>query len=64
MSDLRNNGKKKSKVGAWLVIGVLVLIALLLIWLTVADMFGDTDVAAQLLNHAGSVIASTGLPIA
>lgn len=30
----------------WLVIGVVVLIALLLIWLTVADFFGDTDVAA------------------
>ena len=62
MSDSRNNGKKK--VGTWLIIGVLVLIALLLIWLTVADMFGDTDVAAQLLNSAGKSVASLGLPVA
>lgn len=38
--------KEKSTVNVWLVIGVVVLIALLLIWLTVADFFGDTDVAA------------------
>lgn len=30
----------------WLVIGVIVLIVLLLVWLTVADFLGDTDVAA------------------
>lgn len=33
----------------WLVIGVIVLIILLLLWLTVADMLGDTDVAAQVM---------------
>lgn len=38
--------KEKSKINVWLVVGVIVLIALLLIWLTVADFFGDTDVAA------------------
>ena len=38
--------KEKSTANIWLVIGVVVLIALLLIWLTVADFFGDTDVAA------------------
>ncbi|MBD5308751.1 MAG: hypothetical protein HDS15_05675 [Bacteroides sp.] len=62
MSDSRNNGKKK--VAPWLIIGVLVLIALLLIWLTVADMFGDTDVAAQLLDCAGKTVSSFGLPVA
>lgn len=36
----------KNRTNMWLVIGVLVLIALLLIWLTIADLFGDTDVAA------------------
>lgn len=39
--------KKESKgYSIWLIIGVIVLIVLLLVWLTVADIFGDTDVAA------------------
>lgn len=38
--------KEKSKMSVWLVIGVVVLIILLFLWLTVADFFGDTDVAA------------------
>ncbi len=40
--------EKKSKNGTtlWLGIGVAVLIILLLLWLTIADFFGDTDVAA------------------
>lgn len=38
--------KKRKKLNAWLLIGVLVLIALLLVWLTIASFFGDTDVAA------------------
>lgn len=33
-------------VPTWLWVGVIVLIALLLVWLTIADMLGDTDVAA------------------
>lgn len=37
---------KKSSVSLWLIIGVVVLIILLFLWLTVADFFGDTDVAA------------------
>lgn len=41
--------EKKSRVSTWLVIGVLVLIALLLVWLTVADLLGDTDVAALIM---------------
>ena len=32
----------------WLIIGVIVLIVLLFVWLTVADLFGDTDVAAYI----------------
>ena len=46
MNDRENRSKKK--VSGWLVVGVLVLIALLLVWLTVADLFGDTDVAAMI----------------
>ncbi len=38
--------KTKSGVGLWVVIGVVVLIILLMLWLTIADIFGDTDVAA------------------
>ncbi len=30
----------------WLAIGVVVLIILLMLWLTIADLLGDTDVAA------------------
>ncbi|MCI9607763.1 MAG: hypothetical protein HFJ94_06280 [Muribaculaceae bacterium] len=37
---------KKPKTSAWLIIGVLVLIALLIVWLTVADFTGNTDVNA------------------
>lgn len=38
------NGKKALKV--WLGIGVAILIILLIVWLTIADLWGDTDVAA------------------
>lgn len=43
MSD---EDKKNKKMSIWLVIGVIVLIGLLLLWLSVAEFFGDTDVAA------------------
>ncbi len=38
--------KEKSRISVWLIIGVVVLIILLFVWLTVADFFGDTDVAS------------------
>ena len=39
--------RKESKgVSTWRVIGAIVLIVLLLVWLSVADLLGDTDVAA------------------
>ena len=40
----KNN--KKLGISPWLVVGVLVLIALLIVWLTVSDMTGSTDVNA------------------
>lgn len=40
--------RKKQKVNLWMCVGVAVLIALLLIWLTIADFWGDTDVAAAI----------------
>lgn len=38
--------KKKHNVTVWLSIGVAILVILLMIWLTFADLTGDTDVAA------------------
>lgn len=43
-----DNSNKKTKTSAWLIVGALVLIALLIIWLTVADFTGNTDVNAIL----------------
>ncbi|MDE6093695.1 MAG: hypothetical protein K2F61_02825 [Muribaculaceae bacterium] len=40
--------RKNNKTQTWLVIGACVLIALLLVWLTTADLWGDTDVAAMI----------------
>lgn len=39
--------KEKKSTTLWVAIGAVILIILLLIWLTVADFFGDTDVAAM-----------------
>ncbi|MDE5555902.1 MAG: hypothetical protein K2J10_12070 [Muribaculaceae bacterium] len=38
--------KKKKQNSLWVAIGAIFLIILLIIWLTVADFTGDTDVAA------------------
>lgn len=38
--------KKERKTTLWVAIGAVVLIILLLVWLTMADLWGDTDVAA------------------
>lgn len=43
-----NDSKRKVRPNLWLIIGAVVLIILLL-WLTFADLAGDTDVAAQIL---------------
>lgn len=37
-----------SKTSIWLFFGVGILILLLLVWLTIADFWGDTDVAAAI----------------
>ena len=44
-----NDSKRRAKPNLWLIIGAVVLIVLLLLWLTFADLSGDTDVAAQIL---------------
>ncbi len=43
---MSEKSRKKISSKAWLVIGVIILIILLMIWLTTADLMGDTDVAA------------------
>lgn len=40
------HNNKPSKRNTWLAIGAIILIILLLVWLTFADLMGDTDVAA------------------
>lgn len=43
---MSSSDRRNSKLNMWLVIGVVVLIILLLVWLTIADFWGATDVAA------------------
>ena len=38
--------KTKSGTTLWLAIGVVVLIILLMLWLTIADLLGDNELAA------------------
>lgn len=45
--DFREDRKRKTKIFfTWASIGAIILIILLFIWLTIADLLGDTDVAA------------------
>jgi len=48
MSD--TSYRKKNRLSLWLAIGAIFLILLLIVWLTVADITGNTDVAAALQN--------------
>lgn len=47
--------RKKTKTNVWLAIGVAFLIILLILWLTMADLWGDTDVAAQIASLASTL---------
>ncbi len=38
--------RRRQRINIWLWVGVVVLIGLLILWLTWADLLGDTDVAA------------------
>lgn len=45
----RNNyRKRRNSPGLWVSIGAIILIILLIIWLTFADLAGDTDVVAAI----------------
>lgn len=41
--------EKHMRTKIWVGIGAVLLIILLIVWLTIADLWGDTDVAAQVL---------------
>lgn len=45
-NDRFSDREKKDKRNLWLYIGVGVLIVLLLVWMTIASFWEDTDVAA------------------
>lgn len=40
--------ESKNRTSLWVAIGAIILIILLLVWLTMADFLGDTDVAAMI----------------
>lgn len=45
------NTNKKNRTSVWVAIGAIFLIILLILWLTFADLTGDTDVAAFLAPY-------------
>lgn len=47
--------RKNSSKNMWVSIGAVVLIILLLVWLTMADLWGDTDVNAIVSPVAGMI---------
>lgn len=40
--------RRYQRASLWIGIGAIVLIILLIVWLTIADLWGDTDVAANI----------------
>lgn len=46
-----NTRRDKNRVSIWVAIGAIFLIILLIIWLTFADLTGNTDVAAFLAPY-------------
>ena len=44
---------RRRRTNIWLLVGVIILIALLIYWLTLADFSGDTDVAAAIAPILG-----------
>lgn len=48
-SDNEQRRKKVNRTSIWIAIGAIILIILLIVWLTMADLWGDTDVAAAIL---------------
>ncbi len=44
----RREHRRYQRTSLWIGIGAIVLIILLIVWLTIADLWGDTDVAARI----------------
>lgn len=44
----KDKARRSSSTSVWVALGAVVLIILLIIWLTMADFSGDTDVAAMI----------------
>ena len=44
----RDRHRNRRRTQVWVAIGAVVLIILLILWLTMADFAGDTDVAAMI----------------
>lgn len=51
MKESSNSKGRRSvnRTSIWAAIGAIILIVLLIIWLTMADLAGDTDVAAAIV---------------
>lgn len=47
--DRAERRSRNRKTSTWVAIGAVILIILLIVWLTFADLLGDTDVAACIL---------------
>lgn len=48
---MSRSANKKNRTSVWVAIGAIFLIILLIIWLTFADLTGNTDVAAFLAPY-------------
>ena len=48
---MTHTSKRKRRTSVWVAIGAIFLIILLIIWLTFADLTGNTDVAAFLAPY-------------
>ena len=51
---------KTNRTSIWVAIGAIFLIILLILWLTFADLTGDTDVAAYLAPYILNAPAGVG----
>lgn len=49
LRDETQRSHRRYRTSLWLVLGVGLAIILLLIWLTIADLWGDTDVAVDFI---------------
>lgn len=53
-SMTKSKTSRRNRINVWVAIGAIILIILLIIWLTFADLTGNTDVAAFLSPYIAS----------